>query len=101
MMIRDGLTHKRLRWVFGVPQFLAAGNEFSIKNTVDSQVVTYMSSLYFTQMSYKSVLELLYSQRRSPDSFSIAGVSTLLATLVNNAEAMDYVLDMPPPSTLS
>jgi len=82
MLIKDEFTHQRLRWLFGVPQYLAAGNEFSIKNTVDSQVVTYMSSLYFSQLNYKSVLELLFSQRRSPDNFSVAGVSTLLNTLV-------------------
>ena len=82
MLIKDEFTHQRLRWLFGVPQYLAAGNEFSIKNTVDSQVVTYMSSLYFSQLNYKSVLELLFSRRRSPDNFSVAGVSTLLNTLV-------------------
>jgi len=56
MLIKDDIVSLRLRWVFGVPQYLNAGSEFSIKNTIDSQVVTYMSSLYFSQVGYKSVL---------------------------------------------
>jgi len=98
MLIKDDIVHLRLRWVFGVPQYLAAGSEFSIKNTIDSQVVNYMSSLYFSHVGYKSVLELLYSQRRSPDNFSVAGVKTLLNTLASSAEATEYVLSLPPPS---
>lgn len=26
MLIKDDLTHQRIRWIFGIPQFLAAGN---------------------------------------------------------------------------
>lgn len=44
-------------------------------------MVSYLSSLYFTQLNHKSVLELLYVLRRSPDNFSIAGVNILLSTL--------------------
>jgi hypothetical protein len=84
MLIKDGLTRRRLEWVFGVPQRLVSGNEFSIRNTLDSQVVTYISSLFFSHSNYKSILELMYSQRKSPDNFSIAGVTTLLTTLIAN-----------------
>jgi hypothetical protein len=81
MLIKDKVTSLRLEWVFGVPQRLACGSEFSIRNTLDSQVVTYTSSLFFSYHNYKSILELLYSQRKGPDNFSVAGVTTLLSTL--------------------
>lgn len=43
------------------------------------------------------MLELLYSQRRNPDSFSVTGVSILLNLLSNSKAILEYVLSLPPP----
>ena len=47
--------------------------------------------------AYKSVLELLYFQRKNPDSFNVTGVSILLDLLTKSKNILEYVIALPPP----
>lgn len=98
MLVKDNLVNKRLQWIFGVPQYIQTVNEFSIKNSLITQTISYVSTLYFAVPSCKSILELLFSQRKSPDNFSVSGVNTLLSLITSSEEVLRYVLELPPPS---
>lgn len=97
--MEDTYQRQRLEWILGVPQLIESSpNEYSIKYSIRNQTVRYLSSLFAGEGdSYKSVLELLYSQRRNPDSFSVTGVSILLNLLNNSKTILEYVLGLPPP----
>lgn len=89
----------RLDMLLGVPQYISEGDDdYALKASLHSQTVSYLSSLFFNG-EYKPVLELLFEQRRSPDSSSIAGVNILLQLLDGNETALRYITALPPPST--
>lgn len=70
--------------MLGVPQVMTEGHEdYSLRASLHSQVYTYVSSMDLKGGS-KSVLELLFLQRKSPDRSSIAGVHILLDLLGRN-----------------
>lgn len=84
MLVKDNLVQKRLQWIFGVPQRIQVANEFSIKNSLLNQTVSYVSSLYLSTPTCKSILELLFFQKKNPDNFSVSGVGTLLSLIVSS-----------------
>jgi hypothetical protein len=100
--VDDELTQCRLGMLLGVPQFISEGeDDYSLRASLHSQTVNYVSSLFFSGSEYKPVLELLFDQRRSPDSSSIAGVHILLKLLEGDEKILRYVNSLPPPSTLT
>lgn len=99
LSIEDGLSQQRFGAVLGIPQYQGENDDYSIKASLHSQVVIYNSSVYFNSSVYRSVLEILFQQRRNPDSSSIAGVDILLNLLNTNDRALRYVCSLPPPST--
>ena len=100
--VDDELTQCRLGMLLGVPQSISEGeDDYSLRASLHSQTVNYVSSLFFSGSEYKPVLELLFDQRRSPDSSSIAGVHILLKLLEGDEKILRYVNSLPPPSTLT
>jgi len=97
--LQDELVHQRLDILLGVPQYISEGeDDYSLRASLHSQTVSYASSLFFSGGDYKPVLELLFAQRRNPDSSSIAGVHILLRLLDGNEKSLRYVASLPPPS---
>lgn len=97
--MEDEHQRQRLEWVLGVPQLIESSpTEYSIKSSIRGQTVRYLSSMFADKPdTYKSVLELLYFQRKNPDSFNVTGVSILLDLLRKSKNILEYVIALPPP----